>query len=179
MKSCAAGILKRVLPVLLAALVAFAGWVVLRGRMADCRDDFGARHPVPAGLRCEIPAAEDAPLPQISTDRPALIIRKGVQGGIYSYEFYSPPLPDGELFRKCFEVTENIPLSVRKIESRTRQKVAGHDAFARVGSKREFTIYEGDWGEPYAVRIEVWHRNGRGSVHKLHEAVYVMEGWQR
>lgn len=171
------GFLKRSFSVLLVALVAFVCHLVLRNCKADGRDDFGARHPVPAGLNCEIPAGEE--LPRIPAGRPALVIRRGPQGGIYSYEFYSPALPDGEIFLKCFEVTENIPLSIRSVKSRTMQRVAGHDGFARVGERRQFTIYEGDWGEPYAVRIEVWHRNGRGSVHKLHEAIYVMEGWQR
>lgn len=159
-----------------AALIVFAV-ISLSACVAEERDDFGKRHPIPQGLEYAVPLDEDAE--HVPSGMPELVIRNGQQGGIYSYEFYSPPMPDGEIFLKCFEATENIPLSVRSVRSRTIQKIGGHVAFGAAGERRSFTVYEGDWGEPYAVRVEVWHRRGRGSLHKLHEAVYKMEGWQR
>ena len=43
-----------------------------------------------------------------------------------------------------------------------------------------FTIYEGDWGKPYAARIEVWFRPDSGRTErKLMERVCKIEGWMR
>ena len=43
-----------------------------------------------------------------------------------------------------------------------------------------FTIYEGDWGKPYAARIEVWFRPDSGQPErKLLERTCKIEGWQR
>jgi hypothetical protein len=53
---------------------------------------------------------------------------------------------------------------------------------AREGYSAEsiFTIYEGDWGKPYAARFEVWFfpDNG-GKERKLIEKNFKIEGWQR
>ena len=43
-----------------------------------------------------------------------------------------------------------------------------------------FTIYEGDWGKPYAARFEVWFEpDSGGEPRKLLEEVFKIEGWQR
>ena len=52
--------------------------------------------------------------------------------------------------------------------------------FSQVVDKKEFTIYEGDWGDYYAARIEVWHRDANtGEEKKLMDKVYRVEGWMR
>ena len=53
-------------------------------------------------------------------------------------------------------------------------------SFSTLVNKREFVIYEGDWGDYYAVRVEVWHRDSvTHQESKLMEKVYRMEGWMR
>ena len=43
-----------------------------------------------------------------------------------------------------------------------------------------FTIYEGDFGDYYAARVEVWFRDSTsGAERKLMEKVYRVEGWMR
>ena len=50
----------------------------------------------------------------------------------------------------------------------------------RFGAKAGFTIYEGDWGKPYAARFEVWFEPDSGKdQRKLAERVFKIEGWQR
>lgn len=47
-------------------------------------------------------------------------------------------------------------------------------------SRKRFTIYEGDWGDYYAARIEVWHKDAAtGEETKLCEKTYRVEGWMR
>ena len=103
------------------------------------------------------------------------------QGGIYSYAFYWPALEDGEVYLRCFEATENIELSDNQIKRRTTTQVAGHNGFGQIvkPNHMEFTIYEGDWEEYYAVRVEVWHKPAKGKAHRLMQKVYRMEGWMR
>ena len=44
----------------------------------------------------------------------------------------------------------------------------------------EFTIYEGDWEDYYAARIEVWHKDASTQKEtKLLEKVYRVDGWMR
>ena len=42
-----------------------------------------------------------------------------------------------------------------------------------------FTVYEGDWGHPYAARFELWFRNENGHETKLAKKNYKIEGWMR
>jgi hypothetical protein len=50
----------------------------------------------------------------------------------------------------------------------------------RFGTKAGFTIYEGDWGKPYAARFEVWFKPDSGKTErKLAERIFKIEGWQR
>jgi hypothetical protein len=54
------------------------------------------------------------------------------------------------------------------------------DPTEKFGAKSGFTIYEGDWGKPYAARFEVWFKpDSKGPERKLAERIYKIEGWQR
>jgi len=108
-----------------------------------------------------------------------LQIWNGEQGGIYHYAFYWPALSDGEIYLRCFEATKDAELSASRLKPRTTVRVFGHNEFGQVVPPTEFTIYEGDWEDYYAVRVEVWHKPTGGKPHKLMEKIYRMEGWMR
>ena len=58
--------------------------------------------------------------------------------------------------------------------------VKDHNEFGTVVDKQQFTIYEGDWGDYYAARIEVWHQDANtGEETKLMEKTYRVDGWMR
>ena len=92
------------------------------------------------------------------------------------------------LYLKAFEITQNDPLSVDRLkESSTISVYNSTDSLVmfqmdKGNSKygRPFTIYEGDWGKPYATRFELWFvpENG-GQERKLIVKNYKVEGWQR
>ena len=161
-------------------------------------DPFGREHPIPDTLQCELPLVDrdvryyydddtvgvfkKAVIPVIdSTDATSLLqIHEGFEPGIYDYDFYYFALPDGVVFLKCFEVTENVELFSSRLRQRSEVPVSGHNAFGPVVQRQEFTIYEGSWGEPYAVRVEVWFKeNGISRVRMLVSKTYKMEGWMR
>ena len=144
-------------------------------------DDFGKRHPIPENMNCSLPN-EKFEMMSIDSLNPStwLLIHDGLQGGIYEYVYFSPALSDGYIYLKCYEATENILLSDEDVFERSKNSVGRHTSFGPVGSKREFTIYEGSWGDYYAVRVEVWfHDASLGCDCKLNQKTYKLQGWQR
>ena len=122
-------------------------------------DGFGKDHPIPDGLKYNLPIEEDScstePVDSLDSNT-YLTIWKDCQGGIYTYDFYYGPLSSGEIYLKCFEVTENLPLSEERIAAESSQAIIKPtSSFSKLVNRHEFTIYEGDWGDYYAARIEV------------------------
>ena len=166
-----------ILPALLVLLVILL--ILLWGGTGS--DSFGKDHPVPDGLECSLPLAEDSQPAVDSLDSSTwLSVWNDVQGGIYKYDFCYGALPAGEIFLRCYEVTGNIPLSTDRIEERSKVTTDSTSAFSRLVNHQQFTIYEGDWDDYYAARIEVWFRDAATKQgRKLMEKVYRVEGWMR
>lgn len=103
------------------------------------------------------------------------------QPGIYSYDLNYKSSQKGELFLKAFEITKNDPLSERYLTNRSRIVIdTVLNEFILYTSKNVFTIYEGDWGEPYAARFELWFKpKNEMKAIKVLEKNYKIEGWQR
>ena len=100
--------------------------------------------------------------------------------GCYEYDFYYCALPAGELFLRCYEATKNIPLSEDRLPESSKVRIDSTHSFSKLADKAEFTIYEGDFGDYYAARVEVWYRNAAtGKEKKLMEKTYRVDGWQR
>ena len=103
------------------------------------------------------------------------------QPGLYEFDFWSSKIEKGVIYIKAFEVTQEYPLSTDRLPERSSVRVQNEtDSIIRFSTKSHFTIYEGDWGKPYAARFEVWFKpdNG-GKEKKLIEKTYKIEGWQR
>lgn len=105
----------------------------------------------------------------------------GMQPGIYGVVYSINPGEPGSVYLKAFEVTKDTPLSVDRLEAKSRTRMTwSADPSERFGAKAGFTIYEGDWGKPYAARFEVWFTPDSGKPdRKLAERVFKIEGWQR
>ncbi|MBR4130578.1 MAG: hypothetical protein IKU02_06615 [Bacteroidaceae bacterium] len=143
---------------------------------------FAMEHSVPEGLPHYTPKAEKTDLSEDvdSLDETTYLqVRNSFQGGIYEYSFYYPKLPEGIIYLKCYEVTENLPLSESRLARASCQQTNGTDHFACLVDGKQFTIYEGDWGKYYAARIEVWFMDKKGNERKLLEKIYAVEGWMR
>ena len=105
----------------------------------------------------------------------------GMQPGIYQVAYLLNPGEPGDLYLKAFEVTNETPLSVNSLEEKSKTRMTwSADPAEKFGAKAGFTIYEGDWGKPYAARFEVWFQPDSGKpARKLAERVFKIEGWQR
>ena len=146
-------------------------------------DNFGKEHPIPTGMDYNIPLEEreELPCPVDSTIQNTwLQIWNDFQGGMYTYDFHYPTIEEGEIFLRCYEATKNKPLSSERIAKASKVAVPSTTSFSKLVEGQNFTIYPGDWGDYYAARIEVWHRDAKtGKERKLMEKVYRVEGWQR
>ena len=139
-------------------------------------DTFGKKHPIPEGLEYSIPLGYgDEP-----DSTSCFQLRNGIEGGIYKYDFSYDALPQGEIFLKCYEVGTGCQLSKDRLESHSTVKIDSTSQYGQLVNGQEFSIYEGDWGDYYAARIEVWHRDSVSRKEtKLFEKVYRVEGWMR
>ena len=84
-------------------------------------DNFGKKHPIPDGLKYNIPMDRDsiAITPVDSLDADAFLQVRGHYGE-YSYDLFYGPLPAGEVFLRCYEATKNIPLSEDRLTERSK-----------------------------------------------------------
>lgn len=165
-----------ILPIIL--ILAVLAMILLFSRSSD---KFGKNHPIPNGLEFSLPL-DSLATQAIDTlgSNTWLVLRNDIQGGIYNYDFYYTPLPAGEIFLRCFEATENIPLSEKEIEERSKVQIDSTASFSQLVNKQQFSIYEGDWEDYYAARVEVWFRDAATKQEKkLLEKVYRVEGWTR
>lgn len=117
---------------------------------------------------------------RVKNGDPSIQLRNSSQPGIYDAEIWVNPGEPGMLYLKAFEVTQGTPLSVNRLRERSNEWAGWSDKPDELFfSNTHFTIYEGDWGKPYAARFEVWFKPDSGAEErKLMEKVFKIEGWQ-
>jgi hypothetical protein len=101
------------------------------------------------------------------------------QPGIYLYDVWLGRIERGVICLKAYEVTQGDALSSDQLVKSSRMEVYNPSASVRrFKSAADFTIYEGDWGKPYAARFEVWFKPATGGPEvKLIEKNYKIVGW--
>ena len=121
------------------------------------------------------------PKDSIRLGEPSLDLQDSFQPGLYDSHIWINPGEPGMLYLKAFEATRGTPLSVDRLNERSGEWVGWSDNPGELFlSNTHFTIYEGDWGKPYAARFEAWFAPGSGAPErKLLEKVFKIEGWQR
>jgi len=158
-------------------------WIPLFFSAMSGPDGFGKEHPIPEGLEYNLPLSiESDKVEAVDSldNRTFLQIWNDFQGGMYKYDFYYGSLGPGEVFLRCYEVTSCQSLSEDRLTEQSRVAIRPQKQFGQVVDKQPFTIYEGDWGDYYAVRIEVWFKSAEtNKERKLLEKVYRVEGWMR
>lgn len=103
------------------------------------------------------------------------------QPGIYDSQVWVNPGEPGMIYFKAYELTQNTRLSTRELDRYSNEWVGWSDDPSELFfSNTHFTIFEGDWGKPYAARFEVWFVPDSGEPErKLTERLFKIEGWQR
>lgn len=141
---------------------------------------------IPSNIELNIPRGDGSP---IRPDSIVNLVRtktdfelyNSFQPGLFEYDFWCGKLERGTVYLKAFEVTQEYPLSVDRLRRESSIQVSNStDSVIRFASAGHFTIYEGDWGKPYAARFEVWFKPDNSDQEiKLLQRNYKIEGWQR
>lgn len=112
---------------------------------------------------------------------PALELRNSFQPGLYDAYVWINPGEPGMVYLQAYEATQGTPLSANRLKESSNEWVGWSENPEELFlSNTHFSIYEGDWGKPYAARFEVWFVPDSGAPErKLLEKVFKIEGWQR
>ncbi len=126
-------------------------------------------------------ARELLPEGAITQGRPSIELVNSFQGGLYNATIRCNPGKAGRIFLRAFEITRNHPLSTDRLKTASNEWVGwSGDPGELFLSETHFTIYEGDWGQDYGARFEVWFQPDDGTAEtKLLERNFKIEGWMR
>jgi len=139
-------------------------------------DHYANNLDIPSGIALNIP--KDT-LQLNCNDTADFEISRDFQPGLYSYAFCYAFKEKGIVYLRAFEISHNDPLSSISLQESSTINVMPSDKILHYQNDGHFTIYEGDWGHPYAARFELWFRNDNGTEIKLTEKNYQIEGWMR
>ena len=117
----------------------------------------------------------------IRKEKPGIELLAAFSPGIYDSVIWANPGEPGMVYLRAFEVTKEHELSKPRLKRYSNERIGwSNDPTEQFFSNTHFTIYEGDWGKPYAARFEVWFIPDSGKPErKLLERVFKIEGWQR
>ena len=103
------------------------------------------------------------------------------QPGLYEYDLWIQSEQSGTVFLKVYEITQEILLSSSSVMNGSSIRIENTQGkIKKFSSKDDFTIYEGDWGQPYGARFEVWFiPDNKNEEKKLVQKNYIIEGWMR
>lgn len=165
----------------IAGLVSINIFLFIVGEMMP--DYYASNHKIPAGIEISEPIDVDD---QVQRDSIENVVRSGMDlqvygsGGVYYYDFWIGRIEPGVAYLKAFEITENDPLSEESVQKLRIHIGNNTDTIRRFSSSSDFTIYEGDWGNYYAARFEVWFKPNNGTKERLLMTKnYKIEGWMR
>ena len=148
-------------------------------------DKYADKLKIPTNIKIYEPLEQTEPTNIADID---FYIYNSFQPGLYQYKFWAKRIDKGKIYFKAFELTNNEELSSSRLpESSAIQVYNPTDTLVSFQMDdgdsdygRTFTIYEGDWGKPYAARFELWFISDNGGREKkLLEKNYKIEGWQR
>ena len=134
-----------------------------------------------AFLKDEFQSLTNLPPDAVVRGSDEFTLRNGMQPGIYNLTLRINPGEPGLVYLKAFEATQGTRLSQGRLKGASNERIGwSNDPEEKFLYENEFTIYEGDWGKPYAARIEVWFCPDSGRTErKLMERVCKIEGWMR
>ncbi|WP_126651044.1 hypothetical protein [Chryseobacterium aureum] len=145
-------------------------------------DFFAEGLEIPHHIKFEKPLKFDDEKDRINMSQQDIILYDYFQPGIYKYDLFFNKIEKGKVYLKIFEITNNQILSERSIKKKSQIEVENKtDELRRFELKDEFTIFEGDWGQFYGARIEVWFQPADTSQpeKKIMTKNYIVQGWMR
>ncbi|AWH75026.1 hypothetical protein DCS32_12895 [Dokdonia sp. Dokd-P16] len=103
------------------------------------------------------------------------------QPGLYEYDLWIQSDQSGTVFLKVYKITQEMLLSSSSVMNESSIRIENTQGkIKKYSSKDDFTIYEGDWGQPYGARFELWFiPDDTNEEKKIAQKNYIIEGWMR
>ncbi len=166
---------------------AAATWFSLLGNVArtfgGVGDHFADDLVIPPGLAVREPVSSWSAEADhgVASSEPGMHLLETTQPGMYSLRARVNPGEDGCAFVRAFEVTRGVELSGRSLRDDTPRELDGSsDPHQLFPYETLLTIGEGNWGQYYAARFELWFDPSNGGPERmLISDVFRIEGWQR
>ncbi|MCS4304720.1 MULTISPECIES: hypothetical protein [Chryseobacterium] len=116
----------------------------------------------------------------VEVTQPDILIYDYLQPGTYKYDVFLNKTEKGKVYLKVYDFNTNRILSEKEIKKESMRVVFNpNDELKEFSSGNDgFTVKEGDWGDYYGSRIEVWFKpdNSNESERKLVEKNYIIQG---
>ncbi len=132
---------------------------------------------VKVNMPLDFEGLDDKPLVEVKGED--VLLYNYQQPGHYKYEVFLNKIEKGKVYLKLFDLTTNRILSAKQIEKNSRLEVENTgDGLKEFESDKVFTVEEGNWGNYYGSRVEVWFRPDDSSKpeRKLLAKNYVIQG---
>jgi hypothetical protein len=138
-------------------------WVV-QSRPDGFADDLTIPSDVHGILPADLDGNKERPDSVLSRERSALDfeVYNSFQPGIFEYDVWLTRIDSGYIYLKAYEVTTNQRLSDARLQASTSLIVCNPSDSLKRFESTWFTVYEGDWGKPYAARFELWYNTSKG-----------------
>lgn len=116
----------------------------------------------------------------VEVTQPDVLIYDYLQPGSYKYDVFLNKIEKGKVYLKVYDFNTNRILSEKQIKKQSMMPVFNpNDELKEFsGGNKDFQVKEGDWGDYYGSRIEVWFQPDDSSQpeRKLIEKNYIIQG---
>lgn len=137
-------------------------------------DYYGVHKEIPENIDFSNPL-DSLPISEEFKEHDFVLINN-FQPGLYIYQTDHKPTESGYFYVKAFEINSNDRLSGERMKVSSKVPV---DNLEPQIWKGKLTVYEGDWGDKYGSRMELWYQPSNGQEYKVEERNFIIEGWQR
>lgn len=88
---------------------------------------------------------------------PNVILYDYLQPGTYKYDVFLKKIEKGKVYLKVYDFNTNRILSEKEIKKKSQLEVFNPtDELKEFGLENDFIVEEGDWGDYYGSKVEVW-----------------------
>ncbi|RNA62574.1 hypothetical protein D1631_11830 [Chryseobacterium nematophagum] len=88
---------------------------------------------------------------------PNILLYDYLQPGKYKYDVFLNKIEKGKVYLKIYDFNTNRILSEKEVKMKSQLEVFNStDELKEFGLDTSFTIEEGDWGDYYGSKVEVW-----------------------
>ncbi|AZA83912.1 hypothetical protein C1637_13220 [Chryseobacterium lactis] len=116
----------------------------------------------------------------VEVTQPDILIYDYLQPGTYKYDVFLNRIEKGKVYLRVYDFNTNRILSEKEIKKQSMREVFNpSDELKEFSSgDKDFTVKEGDWGDYYGSRVEVWFQpdNPNEPERKLIEKNYIIQG---